>query len=141
MAYDSEDDEADDIARPLYIHLVQLHYVRAHSELSSLTHELELLAHSMKMSELPSARQSQHQQQQQESRERARGSADAEDITWRLENVQGLGSRESPLLDPQGKVSFTGPWQNSLCFLSIVLEDMTDAHAAYRVFPLCLTRI
>lgn len=91
MAYDSDSDDSD-ISRPLFITLLQLHYLRAHAELSSMEQELELLVHGMKMSELPSGRD-------QRGREEAREKED--ETSWRVEQLK---DKDGPLLDPEGKV-------------------------------------
>ncbi|KAL8286140.1 hypothetical protein RQP46_004628 [Phenoliferia psychrophenolica] len=54
--YDSDDDESE-VSRPLFLSLLQLHYLRAHAELASIEQELELLQSSMAMSDLPSGRE------------------------------------------------------------------------------------
>lgn len=110
LAYESEDDDADadDIARPLYIHLIRLHYLRSFSELASLEQELELLAHSIKMSEIPSGRGASASEGRGQGRARG-GDDDGEgegDRTWRLDrDAGGIGQVNAPLLDPQGRVS------------------------------------
>lgn len=89
LAYDS--DEEDDYSRDLHLTLLQLHYLRAHAELSSMEQELELLNHGMKMSEIPSGR----------SDKREEGREAEDEGSWRVENLQNA---EGPLLDPKGKV-------------------------------------
>ncbi|GAA5958084.1 hypothetical protein JCM3765_002803 [Sporobolomyces pararoseus] len=95
-----DDDESDDVARPLLISLLQLHYLRAHAELSSLEQELELLEHGMKMSEIPSP--SPHLNSSKSKEESRAGEEDSEDLTWRLDKVSL--TKDDPLLSPSGKV-------------------------------------
>ncbi|GAA5932817.1 Tap42p [Sporobolomyces koalae] len=94
-----DDDESEDIARPLLISLLQLHYLRAHAELSSLEQELELLEHGMKMSEIPSP--SPHAAAHKNERRRST-EEDEQDLTWRLDKV--ALTKDDPLLSPSGKV-------------------------------------
>ncbi|GAA5829753.1 hypothetical protein JCM5353_002220 [Sporobolomyces roseus] len=98
-----DDDESDDVARPLLISLLQLHYLRAHAELSSLEQELELLEHGMKMSEIPSP--SPHASASSNSRNKSDARTedqDEDDLTWRLDKISM--TRDDPLLSASGKV-------------------------------------
>ncbi|GAA6029410.1 hypothetical protein JCM8097_003664 [Rhodosporidiobolus ruineniae] len=111
----SDDDSTTDVARPLLINLLTLHYLRAHAELSSLEQELELLEHGMKMSEIPSP--SPHPtlhglakaaiggdagEDARESDRRREKDAEEEETRWRLDKLSVQDS--SPLLSPEGKV-------------------------------------
>ncbi|GAA6064340.1 hypothetical protein JCM10212_002316 [Sporobolomyces blumeae] len=102
---DEDDDESDDVARPLLLSLLQLHYLRAHAELSSIEQELELLEHGMKMSEIPSPSPHSASGSTANGDSRRDGRTnddDAEDTTWRLDKLSL--STDAPLLSPEGKV-------------------------------------
>ncbi|CEQ39817.1 SPOSA6832_01385 [Sporobolomyces salmonicolor] len=94
-----DDDESESVARPLLINLLQLHYLRAFAELSSVEQELELLEHGMKMSEIPSP--SPHAGPSTSSSDSRARKTDEEDTTWRLDK---LAEKDGPVLSPDGKV-------------------------------------
>ncbi|GAA6006328.1 hypothetical protein JCM10207_000606 [Rhodosporidiobolus poonsookiae] len=99
---DSDDDSAIDVARPLLLNLLTLHYLRAHAELGSLDQEVELLEHGIKMSEIPSP--SPHASSAAaggEGRDRREKEREDEEDRWRLD---ATASRDAPVLSPSGKV-------------------------------------
>lgn len=95
LAY-SSDTDADDVSRPLFINLLLLHYLTAHTELSSIAQELELLTMGMAMSDLPSGRAA------IESGGRENERSEEDEGSWRVERLGQ--SNDGPLLDPEGKV-------------------------------------
>ncbi|GAA5822661.1 hypothetical protein JCM11251_004332 [Rhodosporidiobolus azoricus] len=105
-----EDDEGDDIARPLLISLLTLHALRAHAELGSMDQEVELLEHGMKMTELSERGAGGKSGRDLEgmvrdAREKVKNggaaSSEEEEARWRLDR---LSVEEGPLLDPEGKI-------------------------------------
>jgi hypothetical protein len=84
---------------------LELHYIKAHNELSSTAQELELLSNVPNMSELPDARARQHKQGalEQDARERSR---ETQDSTWRLDApLQSAGGHpHRQLVDSSGRV-------------------------------------
>ncbi|BGP37825.1 Type 2A phosphatase-associated protein 42 [Rhodotorula kratochvilovae] len=95
----SDDDEGASVARPLLLNLLTLHYLRAFAELDSLTQEVELLEHGMKLSEIPSPPPGGGAGA--DGREGAREGEDAAD-RWRLDVLPNQGA--GPVLSPGGKV-------------------------------------
>ena len=98
LDFDSDDDDAD-VARPLFINLLLLHYLRAHTELASSAMELEMLRSSIARSDLPNERF--EEVGEDHGREDRRG--EEEDGTWRVDRIDK--GKSGPLLDKEGKVS------------------------------------
>ncbi|GAA5916187.1 hypothetical protein JCM6882_005411 [Rhodosporidiobolus microsporus] len=102
---DDDDDQADDIARPLLLSLLTLHALRAHAELGSMEQEIELLEHGMKMTELSSGGKSGRDLEKavRDARERVKNGegAEEEEARWRLDR---LSVEDGPVLSPEGKI-------------------------------------
>ncbi|GAA5874226.1 hypothetical protein JCM8547_007797 [Rhodosporidiobolus lusitaniae] len=111
-----DDDQADDIARPLLVSLLTLHYLRAHSELSSIEQEVELLEHGMRMSDLPSGPSGGRGKEgrmlefmnavgrgtgEEDVRQKEREGGEGEEAMWRLDKLK---LEDEPVLSPNGKV-------------------------------------
>ncbi|KAK4701277.1 immunoglobulin-binding protein 1, partial [Phenoliferia sp. Uapishka_3] len=93
----SSGDEESSVSRPLFLSLLQLHYLRSYSELSSIAMELELLnSMEARIEELDVS----EGRGTQGDRERGR-EGDEEDGTWKVEQLENA---QGPLLDPKGKV-------------------------------------
>ena len=95
--YYSDDDESE-ISRPLFINLLNLHYLRAHTECSSIEMELELLKHGMAMSDLPS-----HREQREIGRGEEQEREEEDQTSWKMDKMSLYGT-EGPLLDVSGKI-------------------------------------
>ncbi|KAK4058916.1 Type 2A phosphatase-associated protein 42 [Microbotryomycetes sp. JL221] len=96
LDFDSDDDDTE-VARPLFVNLIMLHYVQAQTELSSIDQELELLKHGMAMSDLPS-----HKATGSSNDDKRIQNQEQQDTTWRLDKLSI--SNDGPLLNPEGKV-------------------------------------
>lgn len=95
LNYDS-DSASSEIERPLLLNLLLLHYITAHSEISSIAQEVELLQSGMAMSDLESGPPG---IREEGARERER----EDEGSWRVEDLKALRG-EGPLLDPKGRV-------------------------------------
>jgi len=86
----------------MFINLLLLHYLRAHTELASSEMEFEMLRLMTAKSDLPNERFSEVSEGDGKGREDKRSGDDDDDQTWR---VDSLDSRKSgPLLSQDGKV-------------------------------------
>lgn len=87
---DEEDTDTDDILREATLLLLRLTYAQAHSQLESISLELELLRNAP-----PESPQEPDDQKSKPENE----------VDWKLDRPSGnLGAAGGPILDPQGKV-------------------------------------
>lgn len=87
---DEEDSETDEILREATLLLLRLTYAQAHSQLESISLELELLRNAPP----PSPQEPNDQKSKPEN-----------EVDWKLDRPSGgLGVADGPILDPQGKV-------------------------------------
>ncbi len=104
---EDDDDDLDEYLRPLTINLLLLSYLTAHTELSSIAVELEMLEHGMALASDAGGVTNQEVEEQRRENERegarGRGREEEDQQTWRVEN--GGEGREGPLLSTDGKVS------------------------------------